>query len=106
MNPGIIFYNMHLNRKLNVLTVCKLMPFLNKSSFIDCVNTILNICLVPIHSEMLKKLNGDLSNQKYCFKNIKKTLHIRYSWRRREIYENDELMDIDLHPIFVDSFKV
>jgi hypothetical protein len=82
------------------------MPFLNRNSFLNSINTILNICLIPVHSEMLKKLDGDLTHQKYCFKNIKKTIHIRQSWRRREIYENDHLLDIDLHCLFVENFKV
>lgn len=91
---------------MNVLTVCKLMPLLDKQTLLTNLNNIFHICLITVHSEMMKKLDSDFNYERRNIKSNPKSLNIRQSFRKKMISENDSLLNIDLHALFVENFKV
>lgn len=66
----------------------------------------MHICLVPVHSDMGKKFENESLIFSSHNNTTKKNLNIRYSWRRRDLFENDMFIKSDLHSIFLDCFKV
>lgn len=84
---------------------------LDKESFINNLNDILHICVIAVHSEMMKKLianenNYYIPNSSPSASNISKSMTIRQSIRKRNMIEQDELLNINIHDLFVESFKV
>jgi hypothetical protein len=55
---------------------------------------------------MMKKLDKDIHNHKIILKLNPKTLNIRQSIRKKLSVEKDPLINVDLHSLFVENFKV
>jgi hypothetical protein len=107
---------------LNVIFICKLLPLLDKNIFIDNFINICHICIIPVHSEMMKKLDSEdenrntknssfnLMSRSYnnnpVVTNSTKSLYIRQSNRKKNLYDNDPVIKFDIHQLFVQSFKV
>lgn len=110
MKQGKFIY-IYIFRKLNVLTVCKLLPLLDKNTLVSNLNNINHICLITVHSEMVKKLDKEyilLENANFIIsENFVKSLSIKTSLKRKRILsDSDPLNKSDLHILFVESFNV
>jgi hypothetical protein len=88
------------------------MPLLDKNTFHKYLTNICYICLITVHSDMMKKLDKETLNLRtpkntnntnnYQLKN----LNIRCSIRKKLLSENDPLLNLDVHNLFVENFKV
>ena len=83
---------------------------LDKDTLLNNINDILHICVNSVHTEMMKKLMGNQNNLKTTGSQssyaIIKSLNIRQSSRKKNLIEQDSLLKIDMHSLFVESFKV
>ena len=82
------------------------MPLLDKNIFINSINSIFHICLITVHSDMMKKLDNDI----ILLENPKiqpiKSMNMRQSIRKKYLFENYSILKIDVHLNFVEAFKV
>lgn len=112
-------------RKLNIVTVCLLLTKIDKEFFLNMRNAIFQICLVLVHSEMMKKLRKNMINyENNSFTNNTndnntelrteisgfdiagiKTILCSNSIRKQNIISDDILFKIDIHDLFVEKFK-
>ena len=83
------------------------MPLLEKNIFVNCINSIFHICLITVHSDMMKKLDNELillENPK--IQNSMKHMNMRQSIRKKLLLEDYSILKNDVHEKFVDAFKV
>jgi hypothetical protein len=92
---------------LNVITICKLLPILEKDIFILFINNIFHISLVTVHADMMKKLERDvLRSEIIQIQKTIKNMNIKQSDRKRFLSLNDNLNKIDVHHLFVENINV
>lgn len=99
-------------RKLCILTICLILPNLNKESFIYLRYEIFQICLNIVHSELLKKQLSKKTNEPYLLSNnIQenkgniKTMLLQQSIRSKTYHKNDFLLKVDIHELFINKFQ-
>lgn len=84
------------------------MPLLDKNTFLNNIQNIFHICLVTVHSELMKKNHKEYLyiDQVYSHDKSVKSLNIRQSIRKKNLLEKDPLLQVDVHQFFVESFNV
>ena len=99
-------------RRVNIITVCLILPNLNKDIFLYVRHEIFQICLSLIHAELIKKIlenkinNPNQNSHSIDFKRGSiKTMLIQMSVRKRVIHKTDSLQFIDIHDLFVKQFS-
>lgn len=91
---------------MNVITLCKLIPIMNKDIFLFYINNIFHICLVTVHADMMKKLERDVLKNEFPAQNTTKNMNVRQSERKRLLSLNDYLNKLDVHLLFVENINV
>ena len=92
-----------------MITICKILPLLDKETFLNNINTIFHICLITVHADMMKKLDKNTyiaENFNPTSQSMSKNLNIRQSERKRCLSLNDYLSKIDVHLFFIENINV
>lgn len=89
-----------------MITLCKLIPLLEKDIFLLFINNIFHISLVTVHADMMKKLERDIIKTDFSSQNTSKNMNVRQSERKRLLTLNDHLNKIDVHLLFVENINV
>ena len=83
------------------------MTILDKENFMHFSSNIFSVCLVTVHTDMMKKINNDnsinIENSRRPI--IAKNLNIKMSERKKFIYLN-ECNGVDLHNLFLQNMNV
>ncbi len=83
------------------------MPLLDKNTLINNLNSIFHICLITVHSDMMKKLDKEfIQLDNPSFNNYTKSINIRQSIRKKILIEGDNLLKLDVHRLFVENLNV
>jgi hypothetical protein len=94
------------SRKLNVIAICKLFKIFDKENFLFFSTNIFSICLITVHTDMMRKVNNESGNiDNFSRPIIAKNLNIKMSERKKYIYLN-ECIGIYLHGLFLQNMKV
>ncbi len=92
---------------MNVITICKILPLLDKETFLEFSHIIFHVCLVTVHADMMKKFDRDtLKVEPVLNLSTNKNLNVRQSDRKRLLSSNDNLNQTDVHLLFVQSVNV
>jgi hypothetical protein len=94
------------SRKLNVIAICKFLTIMDKESFLIFSTNIFSICLITVHTDLMRKSHNEISNiDNFSRPIITKNLNIKMSERKKYIYVN-ECNGIDLHGLFLQNINV
>lgn len=89
-----------------MITLCKLIPILDKDVFLYYINNIFHICLVTVHADMMKKLERDVLKNEHPVQNTIKNMNVKQSEKKRLLSLNDYINKIDVHLLFVENINV